>query len=82
MKLDDLKKEIEAQLACVNEAGEIKNYLILLGYDYPNFSLHMDVSSRQLASMLYRSSLDCGILRKAILATAALIKAKQEGGEK
>lgn len=81
MNLDDLKKEIEAQLACVNEAGEIKNYFCLIGYDYPNFSVHMDVSSRQLASMFFRASLDCGILRKAILATAALIKAKQEGGE-
>lgn len=79
MKLDDLKKEIEAQLACVNEAGEIKNYFCLIGYDYPNFSVHMDVSSRQLASMFFRASLDCGILRKAILATAAVIKAKQEG---
>ena len=81
MNLDELKKEIEGQIASVKEAGEIKNYFFVLGYDYPNFSLHMDVSSRQLASMFFRASLDCGVLRKAILATAAVIKASQEGGE-
>lgn len=81
MNLDELKKEIDWQMSTVKDAGDIKSYFVILGYEYPNFSVHMDVSSLQLASMLFRTSSNCGILRKAILATAALIKAKQEGVE-
>lgn len=79
MNLDDLKKEIEAQWACVNEAGKINSYFCLLGYDYPNFSVHMDVSSRQLANMFLCVSSDSRVLRNAILATADVIRALRKG---
>lgn len=79
MKLDELKEVIEGQISSENKASEIYDYFVLLRYRYPNFSVHLEVSARELTSMLFRASLDSETLEMAILAAASLILNTKDG---
>lgn len=75
MKLDELKDVIDGEICDVNKACEIEDYFVLLRYGYLNFSIHMDITTRRLTSMLFRASIDSETLKMAILEAAELIKA-------
>lgn len=84
MKLDELKELIGSEVAEAKAPEDFMSYFVLLGYGYPGFSIHMDISSKQLASMLVRASKDCKTIKTAILAAAAVLYkriAEEEGGE-